>query len=248
MKSTLRGALVVGALTALAACDDDGTGVVVVDDEVLDQDVALLAADAVAEDLAVMTDMLQWAAAGAPGAGMMDLYRSRTVDFYDADGVLQDRYDALTTASIHTVLEVEGDVERMNMDMSLSRTRDMWVTGLEGEETTRTWNGTGTESHSRTRLSDAYGTRTYDMEGTLLVEDVVRAVPVTENPWPLSGTITRTVDIAITGAPGGDRTISRTVVITFTGEQVVTLTVDGVPFECDLGAQDRDRVRRHDPR
>lgn len=244
MRTTLRGALVVGALTALAACDDDGTGVDTFDDDVLDQDVALLAADAVAEDLAAMSDVLQAVGPGAPQASMSELIRTRTVEFFDADGVQQEAYDALLTASIHTVLVLEGEADRMNMDMTISRTRDMWVTGLEGVETTRTWNGTGTESHSRARMSDTYGTRTYDMEGTILVEDVVRAVPVTENPWPLSGTITRSVTIAVTGAPGGDRIVTRTVVITFTGEQVVRLTVDGVEFECDLALQDRDRVRR----
>ncbi|HSM06667.1 MAG TPA: hypothetical protein VK858_18730 [Longimicrobiales bacterium] len=244
MKTLYRMAPVLGALMALAACDDDGTGVEVLDQEALDQDVALLAADAAAEDLAVMSDMLQWAGLGGPEAMARDLYRSRSVEFFDAEGLLQDAYDALTTASIHTVLEIQGEVERMNMEMSLSRTRDMWVTGLEGEETTRTWNGTGTEAHSRVRVSDTRGTRTYDMEGTLLVEDVVRPVPLTDRPWPLSGTITRTVTVEVTGGPDGDRTVTRTVVITFSGERIVTLTVNGVEYELDLAAQDRDRVRR----
>lgn len=245
LKNTLfRPALAVGALAALWACDDAGTGVEGLDDALVNEDVALIAAEAADEDLSAMTEMFDIGPLGMPGERKMELVRSRTVDHYDAAGELQEGYDALTTASIHSVLEVEGSAERMEMEMSLARTRDIWVTGLEGEETARTANGTGTEARSRARMSDENGDRSYTMSGTVLIEDVVHGVPREEFPWPLSGTITREVQVEKTGGPDGDRSFSKTVVITFNGESVVTMTVDGESFELDLEERSRDRVRR----
>jgi hypothetical protein len=244
--TTLRRVLAVGALATLGACDDGATGPEFLDDDVLDQDVALLAADAAGEDLVAMTELFPAGGLGAPEAARLELVRSRTVEFYDGDGVLQGEYDASTTASVHTVIEVEGGIERMAMEMSLARTRDLWITGLEGQETTRVGNGTGTEARSRARMSDEHGDRTYTLSGTLLIEDVVHGVPREEFPWPLSGTITRTVQVERIGGPGGDRSIARTVVITFNGGSVVPMTVDGEPFELDLTRRDRRRVERRE--
>ncbi len=93
-------------------------------------------------------------------------------------------------------------------------------------------------------MSDEHGDRTYTMSGSILIEDVVHGVPRAEFPWPLSGTITREVQIERTGGPDGDLSISRTVVVTFNGESVVSMTVDGESFELDLEERGRDRVRR----
>ncbi|MDT8340344.1 MAG: hypothetical protein RQ751_02440 [Longimicrobiales bacterium] len=73
----------------------------------------------------------------------MDFTRSRTVEFFDAQGVQQAAWDDFTTASVHTVLEVAGEMGRPGFEWSMDRTRDMWVTGLEGVETERTRSGTG---------------------------------------------------------------------------------------------------------
>ncbi|MEJ2538859.1 MAG: hypothetical protein P8188_02545 [Gemmatimonadota bacterium] len=243
MYETLRRFLTVGAMAALAACGDDAPGPVETGVDLLDRDVALLAADAAAEDLAVMTDLFQGTIPGAPTAVSSELVRSRSVEFFDAEGTEQNAYDPLATASIHTVLELEGEVERMGLSMAIARSRDMWVTGLEGEETTRTWNGSGADTRYRTRVSDEAGTRAYSMAGTLTIEDVVRGVPRAEFPWPLSGTVTRTLQVEVLGGPQGNRSVSRTVVVTFNGQQVVTLTVDGEEYEFDLARTDRQRVR-----
>jgi hypothetical protein len=240
----VKSALGLGAMAALWACDDATTGLDGLEGDLVDQDVALLAADAASGDLSAVTGLFLGGPSAAPGDGRMELVRSRTVDHYDASGAIQDAYDPLTTASIHTVLEVEGATERMEMEMSLSRTRDIWVTGLEGEETSRTANGGGVEARSRARMSDEHGDRTYTMSGTVLIEDVVHGVPREEFPWPLSGTITREIQVEKTGGPDGDQSFSKTVVITFDGESVVTMTVDGEAFELDLEERGRDRVRR----
>lgn len=245
-RTILRQTMAVGALAAFWGCEDDGTGLDTpfLDDEVVEQDVALLAADAVAEDLMALRDLVPREIRGVPGEGRLERVRSRTVEFYDAQGTLQDAYDPAATAAIHTVLEVEGEGERMGMSMSLTRTRDLWVRGLEGEEVRRTTDGTGTESRTRAHVSDEFGERTYSLSGELQVEDVVHGVPRSEFPWPLSGTLTRTVQVDKVGGPGGDRSFTREVVITFNGEPVVTMTVDGEAYELDLTRRDRRRVQR----
>jgi len=249
MKTITLRAAALAALAAVAACDDSGTAPAA--DENLDMDVALLAADAAREDLAVMNTVFPLGAAESPvtytvpvAYSVLDYTRSRTVTFFDVDGVEQPSYDALVTASIHTVLEVTGQVTGDGFDWSMNRTRDMWVTGLEGEETERTWNGSGTEDRSRARILEGDAVRTYDLTGTVAVEDVVRGVPRAEHPWPLSGTITRTLVIEVVNGPDGDRTVNRTVVITFNGTRYPDLTVNGESFVLDLGETGANQVRR----
>jgi hypothetical protein len=247
MRTPSLAAAAAAAALALAACDDTGTEISTGDD-ILNDDVAALAADAVQEDLEVMNALLPvMGVAYAPVAyDVLDYPRSRTVMFYDADGEEQPAFDPLTTASIHTTLDISGEASGQDFEWSLDRTRDMWVTGLEGEETQRTWNGTGADDRSRARLVEGEVSRTYDMTGTLLVEDVVRGVPRADNPWPLSGTITRDLTIEVTNGPNGDETITRLVVITFDGTQYATLTLDGTEYEVDLTQRGRDGVhRRH---
>ena len=64
-------------------------------------------------------------------------------------------------------------------------------------ETTRTVNGTGSSTVSRSHHSDENGDRSYDMTSTTVISDVVHAVPREENPYPLSGTITREMTAVI---------------------------------------------------
>ena len=239
-------AAALAAALAFAACDDSSTQSRPGDD-LLNDDVALLAADAVQEDLEVMNTLLPvLGQSTVPVAfDVLEYSRSRTVTFFDGDGEEQSAFDPLTTASIHTVLEISGEVSRDGLERSLDRTRDMWVTGLEGEETERTWNGSGTDDRTRVRLTENDQVRSYEMTGTLQVEDVVRGVPRAEHPWPLSGTITRDLTIEVTNGPNGDETITRTVVLTFDGTQTPTMTVNGVEYDVDLAARGHDRVHRH---
>jgi hypothetical protein len=174
--------------------------------------------------------------------------RERTVTFFSASGDEQDAFDRLTTASIRLVLSIEGEVSREGFFASVERHRDTRVTGLLGEEETRTWNGEGDSSWERVRVNDD-GERSYEAEASLVIDDVVRAVDRSAHPWPLSGTITRTVEITITNGPNGDETRTRTVVITFDGTQFATLTIDGEPAnDVDLATREgRNPLRRHQP-
>jgi hypothetical protein len=195
-------------------------------------DVAMVAADAAIEDIRAMDAFM-----GVPGA-TRSFDRTVSVTFFDADGNEQNAFDGITTATIIRSSEVNRAVEREGWSATIRRTREQTITGLEGEEEQRTVNGSGTEAVSRSRHTDEDGVRTYEMSGTVVWDVVVHGVPREDNPYPLSGTVTRSVTIVITNGPNGDETRERTSVITFNGTQFATLTVDGETMEVDLSARD----------
>ncbi len=242
MKLARIGGLALLSTFALAACNDaNGPSEL---DQAIDEDVALVAADAALEDLQQMF----FSVGSQPASGVsfdVPTNFSRTVSFFDDAGVLQDAYNPLTTASIRILIEMSGAVERDGWTATIARSRDVTVSGLAGQETVRTWNGTSSTEVTRSQHTDENGTRTYEMSGVGTIEDVVRGVPRDVNPWPLSGTITRSITVVITNGPNGNVTHERTVVITFDGTQFATLTVNGEEFELDLAARQSDRgVRR----
>ena len=70
-------------------------------------------------------------------------------------------------------------------------------------------------------------------------------VPREDNPYPLSGTITRDMTAVIVNGPNGDETRTRHVIITFNGTQFPTMTVNGELFEVDLSTREgRHPLRR----
>ena len=223
-------ALALGLLV-LAACSDTA-GPDAVEDS-LTLDVAMIAADAAIDEFGDIGLLFGGGAFPAP----------HTATFYDADGNEQAARDPLTTASIHLLVESTHEFSRDSWSATGTRSRDLWITGLEGEETSRTVNGTGSSNVTRSQHTDTDGTRTYEMSSTSVIEDVVHPVPRTDDAWPLSGTITRDVTITVVGGPDGDVTRSRTVVIIFNGTNLVTMTVyvestvDGESFEVDLSTR-----------
>jgi len=226
--------LVVGLL-ALAACDDSPTDTNALDQSI-NYDVAMVSADATIEDVQALRD------AQHGGFFMVGRSGTRTVTFYDAAGVEQEAYDEMTTEKIHMVMEMTRELERENWSASVTRNRDMTVTGLEGDETTRTVNGSGSEAMTRSRHSDEGGLRSYEMNGTRTIDNVVHEVP-RDGAYPLSGTITRSMTVTIT-TEDGTRTKSREVIITFNGTQYPEMTVDGELFEVDLEARNGERPFR----
>ena len=232
-----------GALTlsliSLAACSDTA-GLESSFEESLTLDVAMIAADATIEGFGDL-GLLFGGGGGPPPGGDA----TRTATFFDAAGNEQETHDPLTTASIHLVIESTHEFSRDSWTGTGTRSRDLWITGLEGEETTRTVNGTGSGTVTRSQHTDADGTRTYDMSSTSVIENVVHPVLRTDDAWPLSGTITRNVTINVINGPEGDVTKTRTVVITFNGTNLVTMTVGDETFEIDMSTRsDRHPFQR----
>ena len=234
-------ALLLGLATAsLAACSESPQEPDTPDPS-LDA-VAQAVADATLADLSLM-------AAGVPGmfpatgAGAAP-ERGRNATFRDGDGNAMDAYDALLTASIEWSDARSRQVTRGSMTGEMSHTREMVVSGLLGEETERTHDGSGTDTHSRLKVDDVNGDRSYSMSSSVTIDAVVHAVDRQGQPWPLSGTITRIVEVDVVNGPQGDDSRQRTAVLTFDGTQFATLVVDGETYEVDLAARSGQKPTR----
>ena len=247
---------------ALAGGCADTTGPDALDDQLL-LDMAIVAADATLEDLGTWGRPFGFGPVGVPGLhgngpglagsgpgrpggrhGIGDpLSGTRSRTFFDVDGNEQDAYDEETTERIEFESDVSGEVSRENWTADVARTRSMTITGLAGEETHRTWNGTGTEEIAGSRHTDE-GDRTYDMSGEFTYFDVVVPIPGSDPRYPISGSISRTMDATITS---GDETRTRSVVmtITFDGDETATIVVNGEEMEIDLSTREgRHPLRR----
>lgn len=248
------GFLVLSVLAA--ACGDGATDPTNDAVPTLNADVAAAVADGVGEDVQTMRDLnfglrtgllflpigaLQprdcpwnsasgWHECESRDIGAFTI--ERRYAFYDAGGAAQEEFDANLTASIQVQRTIDGSIERDTEGGSISgeahHERDLTVSGLAGSETQRTWNGTGQSEISGTRVNDDRGSRTYDLSVDVEVDDVVVPHPRNEDqdPWPLSGTITKHVEGSVT-VNGETRTFERTVVITFDGTQFANATVTG---------------------
>jgi len=245
------------ALFLTACATGDATGPVITE-ATLTADLAVLAANGVAEDVEMMggpAGVHGLGLFGLPGAPLAardfgcraldrpNLAVTRECTFTDAAGATQASYDAQTTASIRIETEVDGNRSNDRWSATIDRHSDMTVTGLAGTETQRTWNGTGSEEVSRSRHVDGQVARGYTMEGTVTITNVVVPVPHGPGNWPLSGTIVRTITGAITSGPRAGETFTRTATITFNGTSTVTMTVNGESFDVDLAARRAERRR-----
>jgi len=244
MNHRIRTVILALSLLALAACSET-VGPSSALDESVTLDVAMIAADAAIDEFSDMALLFGGGALGSP-MEMATHERSgtHTATFFDADGIEQDARDPLTTASVHLVIEATHEFSRNSWSGTGTRSRDMLITGLEGEETTRTVNGTGSGTVDRSQHTDEDGTRTHDMTSTSVIKDVVHPVPRTDEAWPVSGTITRDVTVNIVNGPNGDVSETRHVVITFNSTKLPTMTVDGEDFEIDLSTRSGRRPFR----
>lgn len=246
----------------LTACDDS-TAVDEFDDAMV-LDAAILAADATVEEVTMWGETLGFgmspaavesqydthtgsAAMGRPGGRgdwSGEFSGTRSVTCYDEQEVEQEECDRLTTESMHLIRDIEGMIERDNFSAEISRERDMWVTGLLGEETHRTWNGEGSSLTARSGVLEDGSERSHTVEGEFSFEDVVVPIPGSENRWPVSGTITRTMTVTrISGDTNETRTVE--IVVTFDGTEFATIVINGEVMEIDLSTREgRNPLRR----
>ncbi|MBI2072363.1 MAG: hypothetical protein HYT81_04880 [Gemmatimonadetes bacterium] len=210
-------ALAVLALGGAAACTDE-VGPELSDVEVV-QDLALSSGDAIALDLSELVANEAFGGfGGAPALGNhpLDVTVTRSRTCYDQQGNEQAQCDRLTTASMRIQVTMDGTRQREHFTANIHRTRDLVISGLLGEETSRTHDGVGTANDTTTLQRDGY-TRTVRESSIDSIVNVVFHLPHATNPWPVSGQIIRNVNatITITGPREETRTISRRVVVTF---------------------------------
>jgi hypothetical protein len=235
------------AFLLVTACSDSLSDIEsAAEDAQLNLDVAAYMADATTDDIAMMTDEFGRVlpapfASGplfqGPGAGRLSDYEvSRSVTFFNEANEETDGFDPLLTSYIHMVLEMEGSRTRQGdrgtITQSVSRSRDMTISGLLGEETERTWNGTGSSAKAAVVVSDENGERSYNFSATSVITDVVIPVP-RGSGWPLSGQIERTVTAE---RVDGDevQTRRRNVLVEFNGTHLVPIWINGEPFTLNL--------------
>ena len=161
------------------------------------------------------------------------------VTFFDANGGTQVAFDDVTTAAVRIVSETSGGPMNDRVTSTVARTRDMTVSGLLGEETTRIWNGTSAGQSTRTRLTGESAGETMSMESSSIVTDVEIPLPGAENSWPLSGTVQTTLTVT-----GGRMEGTHSARVTFDGTQFATVEMDGEVFTVDLTTR-RGRRGRH---
>jgi len=161
---------------------------------------------------------------------------NRDYAFFDASNTAQSAYSASTTDSANFHVNVAGvHVVDTGAD-TVSRDRNLTVSGLLGAETQRTWNGTGTRNDGGYRQgTDA--TRSYHVNDNVTISSVVVTLPRSSNPYPASGSITRhVVGTGKVEKSGLSKsfTIDKTVTITFNGTEFVTMNIGTDAYTLDL--------------
>ena len=170
MKTWMKPFAVVAVLALGAtACEDGSTNTNDFDDDGLVADAALIAADGMFQDLAHMASPGDWGGMGAgPEAVGIEIQGSRTfnrtVTFFP-----ENSYHPLTTTHMQIVTDLTRQVTHTFWSADITRHRDMMVTGMGGEETSRVWDGTGTGTVSKSRHPDGGSVRTYDMQSTATI-------------------------------------------------------------------------------
>ena len=161
---------------------------------------------------------------------------TRDFAFLDANNTSQSAYDAAATASANFHVAVTGTHTATNGVDNVNRERSLTASGLAGTETSRTWNGTGTRSDNGYR-TEGEVTRHYAVTDAVALSNIVVNLPRSAHPWPVSGTITRS--LTGTGSvtkQGVERSfsMSRTLTVTFNGTQFATVTVGDRTYSLDL--------------
>lgn len=246
MTDRIRGGIGLVTVLALSACNGDPTSPELSDD-LLTADVAMVAADGALEDLSFMGTVNLMGPGGVPGGLGGEFERTFSVTFLDVAGNEQPGFIEGETEAIRVEHSVSGEMSRDSWEAEVSRSREVTISGFVTEVDRRIVNGSGAEDVTRSRHTDEDGTRTYEMQGSLSIEDVVFLLPHSENPYPQSGTITRQIHVEITNGPNGDVERDVVVTITFNGTSTATMIVNGEEFDLDLTARPQNRPfqRRH---
>lgn len=247
------------AALSLYACSSDSTGMTGTTGNpspTITAHAAMIASDAVSSDAGLMMpgatgsnlvsydrgdddpargclfEVLRWRCPTSVSGG---LNVNRSITFFDASGASQTAFDSLTTASMHIDIDISGTIRRDSWQSDVARHRHFIVTGMAGVETTRTWNGEGSDTLHRTRFTDSAVTREFDVTVNTTFTDVV--IPVSgDRRHPLSGTATQVVTMQETAGDQVGQTFTFTATFTFDGTVRIPFLLGGRRFHIDLDA------------
>lgn len=249
--------IVLAAVSGLAACTEGASD--------LDEDVLIALAEQAAGD--ADDDVQAMRAPGIPGLGFprmlggldetpdcprsggvflctvegrRGISTSLEVTFLDGGGAVQsDGYDEQSTEAIHVVSNMVGSFEGSRGARAIDRMRDMTVSGLEGDETTRVWNGSSEGTSSHTFATGDFAGSPRVRTSTSTTRDVVIPHPRADDSWPISGTITSEMTVE-----GGEHAGTYQAVVTFDGTQFATVVINGEEMLVDLTQRRGFRGRR----
>ena len=177
-----------------------------------------------------------------PGDRLGDRAFNRTVQYFDGTGAAQQGYDSVTTARIVWQVADTGTFTRRRGNFTLAdssaRSRVTELSNMAGNpDTLRIWNGNGSSYHFTSRQNPG-GSRTVEMVASDTTTNLRYRLPRSANPYPLTGTIVRNVQVTRVRTPNDADPVTnartRRVVIEFNGTSTATMTVNGEVFDLDL--------------
>ena len=156
----------------------------------------------------------------------------RSYGYFDIDGKPMASFIKGVTASIHTLVKIDGSVTRDSTFTGVRHSiRDLIVSGFLGE--TRIWNGFGSSADTNTH-KESRSTRTYTGLSVDTLKAVTFAAERSTNPYPLSGVAVRVVNYTVvsTGKQTETTTVNKRIVVTFNGTADVPITLGD--YSCTL--------------
>jgi hypothetical protein len=159
---------------------------------------------------------------------------NRSYSFTDASGNALDAYDPTLVTGVNFQTSLTGGASFGNWSGTVDWTRDFSVTGISPTSTAWTWNGTGSSTISTSRHTGNGDTRTYNLQATTQLNDVVVPYPLTSGGYPTSGSITKNVTVTYVGGKFDGQTVTRTVTVTFNGTQTAELSIGSTDWDLNL--------------
>ena len=155
------------------------------------------------------------------------------VTLFTATGTPESAWDSLQTASIQFQTDVAGRTAVGAWDAVVGRHRHLTESGLLGAETTRTWNGGGTDT---LQVVDSTGgpTRSYTVFSDVSITDVVAPAAGSDAHWPASGTVVQQLTLQATSGESTGLTFHLQASVTFNGTPIVPLIVGDHSFSLNL--------------
>ncbi len=159
---------------------------------------------------------------------------TRSYTFSDGSGTPLTTFDPNQIASFNVRAGLTGNASLGNWSGTIDWQRDFSVTGLSPTATSWTWNGTGTATITSSRTTVGGDTRTYNLDLTTQVNDLVVPYPLSAGQYPTSGSITKNVSVTYIGGKFDGQTTTRTVTATFNGTQTARLTIGSTEWDLNL--------------